>query len=84
MATLDDVKALLRDVLQLGEKVKNFNSDTPLFGALPEFDSMAVVAVVTALEEKFDFVIEDDEIVAEVFETLASLTRFVEQKRATD
>jgi acyl carrier protein len=53
-----------------------------LFGALPEFDSMAVVTIVTALEEQFDIVIEDDDLTAEVFATVGSLADFVDHKLA--
>jgi len=80
MSILDEVKQLLSDVLQLGDKVGGFNESTPLLGNIPEFDSMAVVSVITALEESYGFVVDDDEIDAEVFETLGSLVAFVENK----
>src|ERR671918_565781 len=51
-------------------------------GAVPELDSIAVVNVITALEERFDITVADDEIGAATFETLGSLTRFVEEKLA--
>jgi acyl carrier protein len=38
--------------------------------------------VVTGLEEQFDIEVDDDDFSAEVFETLGSLTRFVEDKLA--
>ena len=53
---------------------------SPLLGAIPELDSMAVVSIITALEEDFGFVIDDDEISADSFETLGSLVAFVERK----
>jgi acyl carrier protein len=77
---IDDVKTLLGQTLNLGDKVKKFDENTPLFGNIPEFDSMAVVTVVTALEERFGIVVEDDEITADIFETVGSLSRFVEGK----
>ena len=83
METIEDVKVVLRDSLQLGERASGFDASTPLFGSLPEFDSMAVVAVITALEERFDLAVEDDEITAEVFETVGSLTDFIERKLAS-
>lgn len=82
MATIDEVKSVLNESLQLGGRVETFDAGTPLFGSLPEFDSMAVVTVITALEERFDIVVEDDEISAEVFQTVGSLTDFVDQKQA--
>jgi acyl carrier protein len=53
---------------------------SPLLGALPELDSMAVVHVLTAIEEHFGIVISDDEISAEAFSTLGALAEFVESK----
>lgn len=80
MSTLDDVKTVLGRALQLGDKAKKFDAATGLFGNIPEFDSMAVVTVVAALEERFGIVVEDDEISAEIFETVGSLARFVDGK----
>lgn len=80
MNTIEDVKTVLGRALQLGDKAKNFDAATGLFGNIPEFDSMAVVTVVTALEERFGIVVEDDEITADIFETVGSLSRFVEGK----
>jgi len=77
MALIDEVKQILADVLQIGARVDNFTEDTALLGALPEFDSMAVISIITSLEEKYDFDVSDDEIDAEVFETLGSLVSFV-------
>lgn len=54
--------------------------DTPLLGAIPELDSMAVVSLLTALESRFGFVIEDDDISADTFATLGNLCLFVERK----
>jgi len=43
---------------------------------------MAVVHVLTAVEEQFGLTVEDDEISADTFSTLGSLADFVELKRA--
>ena len=80
VTVIEDIKAVLGRTLQLGPKVTQFNAATALFGSIPEFDSMAVVTVVAALEERFGIVVEDDEITADVFETVGSLSRFVEGK----
>lgn len=80
MLVIDRVKRVLQEALQLGDRVRGFDESTGLFGSIPEFDSMAVVTVVAGLEEQFDIAIDDDDITAEIFETLGSLTRFVEQK----
>lgn len=80
MAVIDEVKQVLGETLQLGERADEFSPETPLFGAVAEFDSMAVVAVLTALEERFDIFVEDDEIEADVFATVGSLAAFVSEK----
>ena len=82
MAVIDDVKRLLGETLQLGDRVDGFDNSTALFGSIPEFDSMAVVTVITALEEQFELMVDDDDITAETFASLGSLTSFVEEKLA--
>ncbi len=82
MAVIDDVKLVLRDTLQLGDRAKSFDASTKLLGSLPEFDSMAVVTLVGALEDQFEIVIDDDDITADVFETIGSLVALVEAKAA--
>ena len=80
MSNIEEVKKVLRDSLQLGERVEAFTAATHLLGDLPELDSMAVVTVITALEEYYGFTVNDDEISADTFETLGSLSAFVDQK----
>jgi acyl carrier protein len=82
MSVVDHVKALLNSVLQLGGRADSWNEQTALLGNVPELDSMSVVGIITALEDEFEFTIEDDEIDGDLFATLGSLTRFVEQKLA--
>jgi acyl carrier protein len=83
MAVAEGIKRVLRETLQLGDRVESFDESTALFGSIPEFDSMAVVTVVTGLEEEFDIEIDDDDITAEIFETVGSLSRFVSAKLGT-
>ena len=79
---LDDVKLILADVLSLGDAGRALAAGSPLLGAIPELDSMAVVNLITALEEHFGITVEDDEISADTFETLGSLAAFVAHKLA--
>ncbi|REL25218.1 acyl carrier protein [Thalassotalea euphylliae] len=74
-----ELKELIQESLQLDE-VANWEADTEILGAIPEFDSMAIVTVLTLTEENYGIVIEDDEVSAEVFETLGSLTAFLSEK----
>ena len=80
MEVIEEVKSVIRDSLQLGSRADSLMLETPLLGNLPELDSMAVVTVITALEDRYGFFVEDDEISAETFATLGSLTQFVSEK----
>jgi acyl carrier protein len=71
---------LVSSALQLGARGQSLDASTPLLGAIPELDSMAVANVITAMEEHFGFSVADDEIGAATFATLGSLSEFVEQK----
>jgi acyl carrier protein len=82
MDTIESVRSVLRDALHLGERAARLGPDSRLLGALPEFDSMAVVTVVTLLEDQFGISVADDELSAEVFETVGSLCRFLDGKLA--
>ena len=75
------LRALLADILGLGEeRAAALTADSGLFGELPEFDSMAVATVLTEMEDRFDIVIDDDEVEGEIFETFGGLTRFAARK----
>ena len=72
------VRAVLADILGLSaDRVAAFTADTPLFGALPELDSMAVAGVLTELEDRLGILIEDDEVDGDMLETFGALTDFV-------
>jgi acyl carrier protein len=75
-----DVLKLLDDTLSLKGRAAGFSDDEALLGALPELDSMAVVTLITALEERFGFTVEDDEIGGSTFATVGSLVEFVQGK----
>lgn len=81
MQHLEQVKNILVDVLSLDEGRSALREDSILLGSIPELDSMTVVNVIAALEEYFGITI-DDEISAKNFETVGSLTQFIEQKLA--
>lgn len=80
MQDYEDLKTILDNVLGLGERKNLLTAEFALIGNIPEFDSIAVVSLITALEEHYGIVIEDDEISAETFETLGSLSNFVARK----
>jgi len=80
MSTFTEVKQILGDALSLDLDTVEIEAETALVGNIPEFDSMAVVTIITAIEENYGIFIDDDEIDAEIFETMGSLVKFVEQK----
>ena len=75
------LRSVLVDVLGLPEeRVRAFDESTALFGALPEFDSMAVAGLLTELEERLGILIEDHEVDADMLETFGSLLTFARAK----
>ena len=78
---LNEVRDILTDVLNLGPTGASLTAESPLLGSLPELDSMAVVILISALEEHFGIMVDDDEISASTFATLGSLAAFVQEKR---
>lgn len=83
MNTQKEVLSLLDEVLSLKGRAEGFSLNTPLLGAIPELDSMAVVALITRFEERFGFSIDDDDIEGSTFATVGSLVEFVEGKLAS-
>ena len=75
------VRSTLVDLLGLApDRVAAFTDDTPLFGALPELDSMAVATLLTELEDRLGITIDDDEVDVEMFESFGALVRFASKK----
>ena len=75
------VRNVLADVLGLSAaRAAAFTATTPLFGALPELDSMAVAGLFTELEDRLGIVIEDDEVDGEMLATFGALTAFAARK----
>ena len=75
------VRSTLVDLLGLTEdRVAAFEDATPLFGALPELDSMAVATLLTELEDRLGITIDDDDVDVEMFETFGALVRFAAGK----
>lgn len=78
----ETVRSALVDLLGLSrDRVDAFDADTPLFGALPELDSMAVATLLTELEDQLDIAIDDDEVDLDMFESFGALVDFLTEKR---
>lgn len=67
----------IAEILGIGDRRHTLTADTELFGALPELDSLAVLELATALEAKYDLVIEDEDFTGEVFASIGSLADFI-------
>lgn len=79
MSIDEEVLKILRSVLQLGPGAQ-VHAGSALMGSVAELDSMAVVSILTEIEEKFGFSIDDDEVDGRIFASVPSLTRFVRAK----
>ncbi len=79
MRYTQQVITVLTDVLNLGDRAR-LEAHSPLLGSVPELDSMAVINLITALEDTFGITVHDDEISGTTFESVATLTAYVEQK----
>jgi acyl carrier protein len=79
--SLEDVKAVVVETLGVDpQAAETLDAGTPLLGSLPELDSMAVLELVLALEDRFGISIDGEDVTAEMFETLGTLTAFVDDR----
>lgn len=80
-----DIDTTLRNVLGecLGlnpDFIDTIDNDTGLFGDLPELDSMAVATLLTEIEDRFDIIIDDDDIDGDTLSTYGALLEFTARK----
>jgi acyl carrier protein len=77
------IRSILSDLLGLSPmQVATMDSNTELFGALPELDSMAVAGLLTEMEDRLDITIDDDDVDGELFATFGNLVAFAKAKVA--
>ena len=82
-AVPDIVRAVLCDVLSIdASRAESFDETTPLFGALPELDSMAVASLLTEMEDRLGIVIDDDDVDEDLLSTFGSLIAYALRKLA--
>ena len=79
---LKETLRILDEVLSLDGRSAAFTRDTALLGAIPELDSMAVVTLITSMEEQLGIIVDDDDIDGSTFATVGSLADFVSGKLA--
>jgi acyl carrier protein len=78
--TLEAVAETVAQVLELGERGKSLEAGTRLFGAMPELDSLAVLELITALEERFGIEFGSEDISAESFGTIGSVVALIDDR----
>lgn len=83
-ATQQNVSAVIEvlvSTLGIDDRASSLDASTPLFGELPELDSLGVVELALTLESRFGIEIADEDITGEVFQTVGSLVDFVTAKQ---
>jgi len=79
-ATFESVREIVVITLGIEDRTDDLVPESRLLGSLPELDSIAVVELLVALQDRFGIEIEDDEVVGDIFETLGQLTTFIDSK----
>ena len=80
MDVTQQVIRVLDEVLSLNGRGAAFTRETHLLGAIPELDSMAVVSLITSLEDHFGLTVDDDDMDGSTFASVGSLADFVTAK----
>lgn len=80
MDTFEITREILRSSLQLGQRADQLQPDTPLLGHIPELNSLTVMGIISSIEEQLGCTVGDREISADLFESVAALQHFIEQK----
>lgn len=73
MPLTEPILRILDDALGLQGRAQAFGPDTPLLGALPELDSMAVLALISGIEQHFGITFADSDLQGEAFRSVGSL-----------
>jgi acyl carrier protein len=74
------VKQVIVRALDLAVPAEEIGDDEVLFGVGLGADSLAALQILFALEEEFDLRVEDEELRVELFESVRSLTEYVERR----
>ena len=82
-STLDEVKSLIGETLGIEDRrLDSMDESTRLLGSIPELDSLAVAELLTAIEARFSFEMDNADITADLFETVGTLVEYVKRKSA--
>jgi acyl carrier protein len=81
-STLDELKALIAQILGTEDRLDSMDASTVLLGGMPELDSVAVVELVAMIEQRFGFEVDDADFTADAFETLGTLALLIDANRS--
>lgn len=81
MKPLEVLEKYIVNELAVEHNIKSLAPDEDLLGS-GIIDSMAILKLVTFLEESFGIKVKDDDIVPENFQNLDSIVTYVEQAKA--
>jgi acyl carrier protein len=76
------VKRFIQEDLSSGHDSSSLTDDFPLIEQ-KVLDSLGIVQIVTMLEDEYDIVVEDEELVPENFGSLSAIDRLVRSKSAS-
>ena len=82
-STLNEVKCLIGEKLQMADRVDSMNESTKLLGSLPELDSLALAELLAAIEERFGFEVDNADITIDIFDTVGTLAAYVDANSAS-
>lgn len=80
--TIEQLKALVAGKLDVNLKHEEIRADAPLLDEGLGLDSLAIVELITLIEEKFGFEFGEDDLNMEAFANLRSLAKVVDDRRA--
>jgi len=78
--TAERIKQVLRRDLKLGAD-RQIPDEMPLFGGDFDLDSLDALLLVTSIEKEFEIKVPNEAVGEEMFANVASLARYVEEKR---
>ena len=82
MPKLQLTKEILQTTLQLGDQADSLTRETPLMGHFPQLNSLTVVGIISEIEAQTGCAIDDQEITAEIFDSVGTLATFIHQKNS--
>lgn len=76
---LGRIKILLNQ-LKITQTQNQIDEHSELLGQGVGLDSVEILNLVTRIEEEFDLIIDDDELLPEYFKSVGTLITFIEEK----